>query len=114
MFGENINGHEEATMTTTSKPATKSWAASIIVAAILVVPSGWAYVLVRHAVPRPLLDRLVIGMTYEEVRDVLGVPREIREDSVWEYSRWGNVGWVDLHFDENGRLQNINDESVFP
>lgn len=101
-------------MTTTAKPASKSWTASIIVAAIFVVPFVWAYVLVRPAMPRSLLNHLVNGMTYEEVREVLGEPREIREDSVWEYSRWGNVGWVDLHFDENGRLQNINDESVFP
>jgi hypothetical protein len=42
-------------------------------------------------------------------------PRRIRvEEPVWEYSRWGNAGYVDVHFDEAGRLQSVNDESVFP
>ena len=50
----------------------------IVIAALLGVLVGWPYLLVRHAIPRSQLNRLVIGMTKDDVRNVLGEPREIR------------------------------------
>lgn len=63
--------------------------------------------------PRSQLNRLTIGMTKDEVRSVLGEPQKTGKD-YWEYSRFGNQGWVEIHFDDAGRLAEVNDESVFP
>ena len=68
----------------------------IVIAAMIGVPAGWFYILVRPAMPRSQLNRLVIGMTKDDVRNVLGEPRENREGSVWVYSRWGNAGWFEV------------------
>ncbi len=86
----------------------------IVIAAMIGVPAGWFYILVRPAMPRSQLNRLVIGMTKDDVRNVLGEPRENREGSVWVYSRWGNAGWFEVHFDDASRFAEVNDESVFP
>lgn len=60
------------------------------------------------------LRRLEPGMTREAVAQVIGKPSRITGDGVWEYERWGNPGWVSVHFDGNDRLVLVNDESVFP
>ena len=87
----------------------------IVSVALFGIVLGIPYVLARHAMARSTLNQLAIGMTKEEVRKVLGEPRRIREqEAVWEYSRWGNAGYVDIHFDGVGKLQSVNDESVFP
>ena len=52
-------------------------------------------------------------MTKDAVHDVMGKPESI-DDDMWIYSRPLNAGWVEMWFDEDGRLDGINDESVFP
>ncbi len=101
-------------MTPTSKTTLRSWIPRIVIAALLAVPASGFYILVRPAMPYYQLNRLAVGMTKDEVRNVLGEPREIRDDSVWEYSRWGNQGWVDVHFDDTDRFVDFNDESAIP
>ncbi len=64
------------------------------------------------AMPNYLMRQLRLGMTKEEVRRLLGPPEKVY-DNTWIYSRKGNVGWVEIWFDED-RLGSVNDESAFP
>lgn len=93
-------------------------ASLVIVVVLLCFFVGWPYLMIRHAVRRSDLARLAIGMTKDEVRAVLGSPNDVKDGGAewmtWEYARWGNAGYVALHFDATGRLAQINDESVFP
>lgn len=100
-------------MTASSKTTRRSWIPLTIVTALFIVFIGVPYLLVRPAMPRSKLSRLAIGMTKDEIRTVLGEPHKTGEN-YWEYSRFGNQGWVEIHFDDAGRLVEVNDESVFP
>ncbi len=73
-----------------------------------------AYILVRPAYSRAALSKLRNGMTKTQVSETLGAPERICGTHEWEYSRWGNAGWVEVWFDEKGLVTGINDESVFP
>lgn len=64
--------------------------------------------------PRHLLRQVAPGMTKADVRALLGEPQDRDHECQWEYSRWGNAGWVEVFFDENGTVAYVNDESVFP
>ncbi|NQT16793.1 MAG: hypothetical protein HQ582_28810 [Planctomycetes bacterium] len=64
--------------------------------------------------PRHLLRQVVPGITKAEVRDILGEPAEGEDSHTWVYQRWGNAGWVEVCFDEDGAVVEVNDESVFP
>lgn len=64
--------------------------------------------------PRHLLRQIVPGTTKAEVRDILGEPEGDEGSGTWLYERWGNAGWVEVYFDENGAVCEVNDESVFP
>ena len=68
------------------------------------------------------LDALKAGMTENEVRELLGEPNAVYENSdpkyangaTWIYERSMNPGWVEISFDHNHRFSRFNDESVFP
>jgi len=49
------------------------------------------------------LDGLTQGMTQDQVREVLGAPSSVYEDS-WAYSRTGAWPIVYVYFDEAGKL----------
>lgn len=100
-------------MKSISKTTQRSWIPLIVVAALLGFFVGVPYLLVRHAMPRSKLNRSETGMAKDEGRTVLGEPHKIGKDS-WQYSRFENQGWVEIHFDDAGRLAEVNDESVFP
>ena len=69
--------------------------------------------LIGPAVPQRLLGKIERGMSQKQIQDILGQPREIREkENVWEYSRFGNQGYVDIHFNDQGFVWEINDESI--
>jgi hypothetical protein len=54
------------------------------------------------------------GMTKTEVKDVLGEPQNRPSEHEWEFWRWGNAGWVEVWFNNNGTVNYVNDESAFP
>lgn len=101
-------------MEPTPIPKPRSWTPLIVFAALVGIFIGVPYLVVRPAMPRVLLHRLKMGMTKDEVRAVMGEPPTTYEGGTWEYARFGNAGYVHLHFDDSGRLCDVNDESVFP
>ena len=66
------------------------------------------------AVPKELLHQIHKGMPKERVLEILGKPRAIRNGGILKYARTGNVGYVDIHFDQKGNVLGVNDESIFP
>mgnify|MGYP003333851251 CR=1 FL=1 len=70
--------------------------------------------MIGPAVPRSRLRQIQPGMTKSEVRKLLGKPRGVEGDWQWEFARPLNVGWVEIWFDDQGCVTEINDESVFP
>jgi hypothetical protein len=69
---------------------------------------------VGPAVPRWKLRQISEGMTKHQVVAILGHPDRESSDHEWQFSRWGNAGWVEIWFNEDGLVGYINDESVFP
>jgi hypothetical protein len=61
----------------------------------------------------PRLLRQVEGATKEELVRMLGQPSQVMDYGDWIYTRWPNRGWVEIGFDENDRVLEVNDESVF-
>lgn len=95
----------------TQRPATRPWLLLALLLTSLLVAVG--YIPFRPAMPRALVRQIQTGMTQAEVEHILGSPRDVRNDD-WYYSRLGNQGWLAVSFDHQGRVVNVNDESVFP
>jgi hypothetical protein len=57
-------------------------------------------------------DRIKIGMTKEQVTEILGPPDATEGTWQFEYHGFLNVGWVEFDFDQEGYLTSKNDESV--
>lgn len=72
------------------------------------------YFSLRPAVPKYLVNNIEPGMASSKVEQILGQPQNIASEFEWEYWRWGNSGWLEIHFNENNRVISVNDESVFP
>ncbi len=53
-------------------------------------------------------------MTKPQVCELLGEPQDSEGVHQWEYWRWGNAGWVEVHFNREGAVLEVNDESVIP
>ncbi len=85
-----------------------------VVALVLSSASTLIYIVAGPAVPPRLLRQVVPGMTKTEVGDLLGEPQHRGGEHQWEYWRWGNAGWVEVHFNRVGTVHSVNDESVFP
>lgn len=50
--------------------------------------------------------------TREEVRAIFGSPQDASDDGrAWIYERPSNPGWVEIYFDQAGRVCDVNDES---
>jgi hypothetical protein len=64
--------------------------------------------------PQEELESVSIGTTHDEVKRRLGPPSEVTNHGDWIYTKWGNPGWVEIGFDESGRVRKVNDESPFP
>ena len=90
-----------------------SWRVAAVLIALLAAPGGLLYLVIRPAMPPDKIRQLRVGMTEVDVRRILGSPARLG-GHLWEYSRWGNAGYVQVTFDANGAVQMINDESVFP
>jgi len=58
-------------------------------------------------------DKVRVGMTKEQVLEILGEPDSYDGPDQIEYSRFLNVGWVEFFFDERNILIEKNDESAF-
>ena len=52
-------------------------------------------------VPPGRVAQLKIGMSIDEVRELLGEPDTIK-DHYWSYGKEWQIGWVTIHYDENG------------
>jgi hypothetical protein len=90
----------------------KAFGVAILVAAGMVAVS--LYLAVTPVIPVRLLEQIEPGMPMAEVRRILGSPHEGEDSSTWIYRRFGNPGWVEVDFDNNGTVRYINDESAFP
>ena len=73
-----------------------------------------AYIVVGPVFPKAQLARVQIGMPRESVREILGEPTDVSNERDWQYSRTANAGWVQISFDNEGTVIQINDESAFP
>jgi hypothetical protein len=60
------------------------------------------------------LSRLKVGMTADEVEEILGSPSDRTESREWIYERPPNPGWLNIAFDENARFVRYSHEPVFP
>ena len=78
------------------------------------IPGFTLYICVRPAMNRTLLLRITPGMSREQVSTLLGPPNDTDGSGQWEYWRWGNPGWVEIAFDDQDTVVEVNDESVFP
>ena len=84
-----------------------------ILTILLVLPLAVVVQALSPVIGTSKLQRLEIGMSKEEVAEVLGQPsRERTSERAWEYEHFLNPGWVDIYFDSSGRMSGINDESV--
>lgn len=72
------------------------------------------YIMARPACDRTVLAKITLGMTKPQVSKLMGPPEHIASLDEWQYSRFGNVGYVQILFDEKGLVAGLNDESVFP
>lgn len=70
--------------------------------------------MIGPAYSRALLRQVETGMTKQQVRDILGPTSSAANESTWIYERSGNLGYVQVAFDQNNRVLYVNDESVFP
>jgi len=86
----------------------------VISLCLVAIPASGLFILARPAFDRTVLSRVRPGMTKAQVSQLMGQPENIEGAHQWEYSRWGNAGWVEISFDENDVVLGINDESVFP
>jgi hypothetical protein len=98
-----------------ASPKTRSCTCLVLVlAGVLSVPCVILFVIARPPIDRKLLSRITPGMTRSQVSTILGPPHDTQGSNQWEYSRWGNAGWVEISFDATDRVRSVNDESVFP
>ena len=71
--------------------------------------------LIGPAVPLRVLEKIEVGMLQNRVQEIMGQPKRIRLEGsgeVWVYSRVGNVGYVDIRFDDRRVVWGVNDESA--
>ena len=85
-----------------------------VIGALMLPPAALLYIIARPAVDRSLLSRVALGMSRTQVSTILGPPHDTTGLNQWEYSRWGNAGWVAIAFDDADNVIMVNDESVFP
>ena len=63
--------------------------------------------------PRSVLDKLAPGMTKAQVQSLVGPPARTYGEDQWQYQRAFNPGWVEIWFDGDGKLLDVNDESIY-
>jgi len=85
------------------------WAAICVVALCVAAFMFWQCI--GPVISPTILNRLP-GATRNEVLRLAGEPSLITDQGDWGYERVGNPGWVDVYFDSNGIVSDINDESV--
>ena len=85
----------------------------MLVLASVCVGAFMLFIMARPAYDRTILAQITPGMTKPQVLKLMRPPHHIAGMHEWEYSRSGNVGWVEIWFDEKGLVTSINDESVF-
>ena len=67
-------------------------------------------VLVKPIIPPESLARVERGMSKEEVVALLGQPSEETNETEWKYFRKYRIGWVEVFFDVDGRVVEVNTE----
>jgi len=106
--------NEDATEATSRRSEILDFLLLGFLVTLLVLATAF-YVLARPAVDRSLLAKINPGMTQQQVTSILGQPnRKFENSQQWSYWRWGNAGWVEIKFDEDGCVDYVNDESAFP
>lgn len=63
------------------------------------------------AMPLHVMRQVEEGMSESEVLQILGEPED-KGERQWHYHRRWNAGWVEIHFDGNGSVLHLNDESA--
>ncbi len=111
MSSNNSNPYAVPRGNTTSRYAGVGYLVLTVLVITLIVTS--AYLVLRPAMPRHQLRQLKSGMTKREVQSILGKPTW-KGPNDWQYERFANLGWVEVHFDEDSQLTYVNDESAFP
>lgn len=71
---------------------------AFIVLSLGLSATGISFIVFRPALPSHVIAAVKVGMTESEVRDIAGVPDEIDTNGTWIYSRFGNPGWLEVHF----------------
>ncbi|MHC4649049.1 MAG: outer membrane protein assembly factor BamE domain-containing protein [Planctomycetota bacterium] len=83
------------------------WRAGVILPTILVLLTVSAWKIHRfnsHVVDPQDYEAIAVGMTKEQVAGLLGDPPD-RTDAVWRYERTGILEFVEIHFDEDGKVR---------
>jgi hypothetical protein len=80
---------------------------------IVVLAGVAAWLVAGDPISQSNWDRVRVGMTKDQVLDIMGEPDSYDGPDQIEYSRFLNVGWVEFFFDERNVLIEKNDESVF-
>ena len=88
--------------------------------ALLVITAGVAWVLAAALNclgpirPHSTIARIQNGMTQSEVGQILGPPDGNTSSNSWSYERFMTPGWLVVHFDESGRVEDVDHEPPFP
>ena len=86
----------------------------MLILGFVCVGASILFIMARPAYDRTILAKITPGMTKPQVSKLMGPPQHMANAYEWEYSRPGNMGWVEIRFDKKGLVTSINDESVFP
>jgi hypothetical protein len=99
----------------THKPAIRS---SSIFGLFILLVIGPAFVIrwttwcvIGPVFPASQIALIHVGDSKEKVKNVLGKPQKVFETK-WIYSHEINSGWVEIRFDHDGLVKDVNDESM--
>jgi len=82
------------------------------IASLALAGGRFAYRAVGPIFPRQVYEKLRPGMSKAEVQAIIGPPTSTYGADDWRYERKWNPGWVEVQFNEAGRLLYVNDESI--
>ncbi len=85
--------------------------AILLVASVVLFLIRWS---LGPVVSKSLLNQVKAGTSKERVVEKLGLPTHKHSENEWYYTRFCNPGWVEIMFDNEGKVSGLNDESAFP
>ena len=86
-------------------------AAALVIIVALVASTAW--LVSGDPISQSKWEQVRVGMTKDQVLEIMGEPDRYDGPNQIEYSRFLNVGWVEFFFDERNALIEKNDESAF-